>query len=65
MKKGSDMKNLDDFVSKAKEKPGELTIALPSAIQNLSLDLMNEKMGIVTTGVVYELSLIHIFGFIR
>lgn len=54
LKKGSDMKNLDDFVSKAKEKPGELTIALPSAIQNLSLDLMNEKMGIVTTGVVYE-----------
>lgn len=54
LKKDSDMKTLDDFINKAKEKPGEMTVALPSAIQNLSLNLMNEKMGIVTTGVVYE-----------
>ena len=54
LKKGTDMNGLEDFIQKAKEKPGEMTVALPSAIQNLSLDLMNEKMGIVTTGVVYE-----------
>ena len=54
LKKGTDMNGLEDFIQKAKEKTGEMTVALPSAIQNLSLDLMNEKMGIVTTGVVYE-----------
>lgn len=54
LRKGSDLKSLDDFISKAKAMPGELTVALPSSIQNLSLDLMNEKLGISTTGVVYE-----------
>lgn len=54
LKKDSSMKNLDDFIKYAKDNPGQLTIALPSAIQNLSLNLMNEKMGIITTGVVYE-----------
>lgn len=54
LKKGSDIKSLEDFISRAKAMPGELTVALPSSIQKLSLDLMNEKLGISTTGVVYE-----------
>lgn len=54
LKKNSTMKTLDDFISYSKANPGQLTVALPSAIQNLSLDLMNQKMEINTTGVVYE-----------
>lgn len=54
LKKNSDLATLDDFIEKAKANPGQITVALPSTIQNLSLNLMNEKMGIVTTGVVYE-----------
>lgn len=54
LKKGSDIKSLEDFIGRAKATPGELTVALPSSIQKLSLDLMNEKLGISTTGVVYE-----------
>lgn len=54
LKKDSDLTDLNSFIEYAKANPGQMTIALPSAIQNLSLNLMNEKMGIETTGVVYE-----------
>lgn len=54
LKKDSELKTLDDFIAYAKENPGKMTIGLPSAIQNLSLDLMNQALGIETTGVVYE-----------
>ena len=54
LKKDSEIKTLDDFIAYAQENPGKMTIGLPSAIQNLSLDLMNQALGIETTGVVYE-----------
>ena len=54
LKQGSDLKTLDDFIAYAKENPGKMTVGLPSAIQNLSLDLMNKALGIETTGVVYD-----------
>ncbi len=50
LKQGSDLKTLDDFIAYAKENPGKMTVGLPSAIQNLSLDLMNKTLGIETTG---------------
>ncbi len=54
LKKGSEIKDLDEFIAYAKENPGKVTVGLPSAIQNLSLNLLNEKLGIETSGVVYE-----------
>ena len=54
MKKGSSYQTIDELIAYAKENPGAVTVALPSTIQNLSLSLMNQAMGIETTGVVYE-----------
>lgn len=54
MKKGSPYQTIDGFIAYARENPGAVTVALPSTIQNLSLSLMNQAMGIETTGVVYE-----------
>lgn len=54
MKKDSPYKTIEDFIAYAKENPGKMTIALPSPIQNLSLNLLNQALEIETTGVVYE-----------
>lgn len=54
LKKDSPFEDLDSLIAYAKENPGKLTIALPSTIQNLSLSLLNEALGIETTGVVYD-----------
>ncbi len=53
-KKGSSIKNTSDLIALAKKNPKAVTIALPSPIQEMSLSLVNEKLGIETTGVVYD-----------
>ncbi|MDD3252910.1 MAG: tripartite tricarboxylate transporter substrate binding protein [Lachnospiraceae bacterium] len=54
LKKDSPYADLETFLAYAKEHPGEITIGLPSAIQNLSLNLFNKGMSVETTGIVYE-----------
>ncbi|MEA4866317.1 MAG: tripartite tricarboxylate transporter substrate binding protein [Sphaerochaeta sp.] len=54
LKKGSSFSNTNDMIEYAKKNPKAFTIALPSPIQEMSLSLINEKMGIQTTGVVYS-----------
>lgn len=54
LKKGSSFSNTNDMIAYAKKNPKAFTIALPSPIQEMSLSLINEKMGIQTTGVVYS-----------
>ena len=47
-------KNLEEFIAAARENPGEITVAIPSVGQFLSVNLLHEKLGIETTPVVYE-----------
>ncbi len=54
LKKGSSFTNTNDVIAYAQKNPKAFTIALPSPIQEMSLSLINEKMGINTTGVVYS-----------
>ena len=54
LKKGSQFKSLEDFLSYAKANPGKLTMGLPSPIQNMSLTLFENGTGVDVTGVVYE-----------
>ena len=53
LKKGSQFKGLDDFLAYAKANPGKVTVALPSPIQEMSLSLTENALGVDLTGVVY------------
>ena len=52
--KNSPYKNLEEFIKAAKDDPGGVTLAIPSVGQFLSVNLLNEKLGIELTPVVYE-----------
>lgn len=52
--RNSDINSLEDFVSKAKQNPGNITVALPSRTQEVNVTLMESAMDIDITGVVYE-----------
>lgn len=54
LKANSEYSSLDDFIEASLASPGAMTIGLPSVIQNLSLNLLNQELGIQTTGIVYE-----------
>ena len=53
LKKGSSLKSIGDLIAYAKKNPGSVTVALPSPIQAMSLALIDQKLGIKTTGVTY------------
>lgn len=51
--KDSKFASLDELVAYAKENPGEVTIGLPTAIQMLSLTMVEEGLGVDFTEVIY------------
>ncbi len=53
LKKNSQFKSLDEFLTFAKANPGKVTIGLPSPIQEMSLTLFSQATGTELTGVVY------------
>lgn len=54
LKKDSSYSSLEEFLSYAKANPGAVTIGLPSAVQEMSLALLEDATGAEFTGVVYS-----------
>jgi tripartite-type tricarboxylate transporter receptor subunit TctC len=53
LKKDSEFGSLEELLAYAKENPGKVTVGLPSTIQYMSLDLLQQAFGVELTGVVY------------
>ena len=54
LKKGSQFADLASFVDYAKANPGAITVGMPSPIQEMSLTLLSDALGVEVTGVTYD-----------
>lgn len=50
----SQFSNLEEMLSFAKMNPRTVTVALPTSIQHMSLQILNEAFGVEFAGIVYE-----------